>query len=241
VYVLVSSMSVSSAVSSEGTIVPTPVGESLSGSPTSIAIPPAVSSGSGSSFILPASSDASLSVNQYLRDGSYKFRGHDVVTWASRYFLCVELHSVKITIAQCATFGVTTTDPFKLRQYRFGISPSDIATSSGGKSVVDKLPRLNHFSMTTVGSQAEVTYGPGGLSFPPGVQLDLKPVQFRANYPQVLVVCLNPDDRPTQVGKDGKTSYYYTPEGTVDLLHVHVDFEIKVSMPGFGGPTPSGP
>jgi hypothetical protein len=88
-----------------------------------------------------------------------------------------------------------------------------------------------------VGSSSTTQFGDGGLSFPPGLQLDFKPVQFRTNYVSFLIG--RGTVLPTQaVTKEENGKKYKELEYDVDdisnVIEVVLDFTISCSAPGFG-------
>jgi hypothetical protein len=227
------------ALSSSGVDATVPLAPADNSTISSITIPPTVSGPGGSSFELPASSYLGhLSLLD--RAAIYSFKDHDVIEWARRYFLSIELVSVKITLTQTRGFGSTSTSPAFLPNYRYGIVPAGLPyKNSIGEQIVNRQPRLVSYAMNMFGSSSTTTFGSGGLPFPPGIQLDFKPVQFRSNYAEVFVG--HNFDLPTEkVEAEGSTTAkpkyktVYSVADIKELLHVQVDFVIRCSAPGFG-------
>jgi len=222
-------------VSSVGSDVLPPVGSLDSSAVSSISIPPAVSGPGGSSFVLPCACPA-VSLNLHSASGTYSFKSHPVVTWASSYFLNVELHSVRVSVNQSRGFSATTTSPAILPFYRYGLVPSGTVVKSNDRSICS-IPRLVNYQLNMVGSSSTTQFGDGGLSFPPGLQLDFKPVQFRTNYVSFLIG--RGTVLPTQtVTKEENGKKYKELEYDVDdisnVIEVVLDFTISCSAPGFG-------
>jgi len=225
-----------SAVSSSAVDVVIPVAVSDSHSLSSISIPPTVSGPGGSSFELPASSTAG-SFALLDRSGIYRFTDHEVVDWAKRYFLSIEITECRITLTQLRGISTTSSAPAWLQNYKYGIVPDGTPTvDSSGASLVHETPRLVHYSLNLYGSSSTTLYGPGGLPFPPGVQLDLKPVQFRTNYPVAFVGAITPIPTSKKVDSSGKESLVYDVANIKDVFQMQIDFKVRCSAPGFGVP-----
>jgi len=224
-------------ISSSGSDVLPPVGSGNSSAvANAISIPPTISGSGGGSFILPCSVSP-ISLSLYAGSGSYSFKSHPVVEWASAYFLQVELASIRTSIYQTRGFSATTSSPAILPLYRYGLVPAGTVVTTNDATVCN-IPRLVNYQLNMVGSSSTTQFGDGGLEFPPGVQLDFKPVQFRTNYISFLIAraTILPTKTVEKKADDGsKTSkVVYAVDDINEVIQVVLDFTIRVSAPGFG-------
>jgi len=178
---------------------------------------PATSSAPPATILIPCSSPAAeldLSTVGFVTS----FRNHPQVVAASRLFSSVVLKSVSITIAQLT---IPSSDEAYTRLFtKFGIIPRDTnfvdpATKS---SVVSYLPHLKSFATSLNPIDLTVTWGDGGIPFPPGLQLDLRATEMVNNYPVAFF-------GHTDLNLDKQAD---------SIASMALDFSVECSVQGFG-------
>jgi len=99
-------------------------------------------------------------------------------------FHTVELHSLTVTVFQVRT--APAADDYEPRVLSFGLAPRDTVTMAARSSVVGYIPHLADFVTSASGNEKTVTWGNGGIPFPPALQLDLSAAEVKSKYPEVL-------------------------------------------------------
>jgi len=161
------------------------------------------------------------------RAAYFSFRDNAIVQDCLKMFAFVELVEVKVFVGQLTVLAAKSGGT-KLVETRFGIVPRDttyqISTGAGSTATVtgyvSRIPHLaSIMSSTNVPTTASVRFGPGGTPFPPGLQLDLRPLETRFNWPVFFIgnVHVRADD-------------------PVDLWNVQVEFTVECWGEGFGNP-----
>lgn len=117
----------------------------------------------------------------------YSIREHPRVRTFLSVFSIVEIKSVKVFAYQ-STVQAASSNGKAVWPVRFGIVPRGIPLKSGDLNITGLIPHLSAFVCgTNIAATAECTWGEGGLPFPPGLQLDLRALETRHNYPEVLL------------------------------------------------------
>lgn len=143
-------------------------------------------------------------------------RGHPRVKTLLSIFSVVEVVSVRMTVFQ-STVLAASAEGTATHLVRFGIVPRSTALDFQSSGVVHYIPFLESMvTSTNVGSSARAVFGEGGVPFPPGLQLDLRAVETRHNYPEVLVA-------NTFISKLKH-----------NLVQAQVDFTVRCSGQNFG-------
>lgn len=117
---------------------------------------------------------------------TYSIRQHPQAIAALALFSVVEIVSVKMYVHQIFVHDAGE----RVGLVRFGVAPRGTTTTDPNtqNSVAHVIPRLQTMALSSsVPSVSEVTFGQGGVSFPPGLQLDLRAAETRHNYAQILL------------------------------------------------------
>jgi hypothetical protein len=148
----------------------------------------------------------------------YSFRDHPRVKTLISLFSVVEIVSVQAFVAQSTVLSASSdlSSATTTRFVRFGIVPRATATQSGTTGVVNYIPSLR--TMSTSFGVASVASASWDVSnFPPGLQLDLKALETRHNYPEFLLA-------NSEVA--AKLTY--------PVAHAQLDFTVRCSGQNFG-------
>jgi len=232
--------SLAPTLAASGTLAAPPVVGANESGTTQISIPPTISSPGVSECELHCATSACY-LSLYELSGDYDFRNHPNVEWGLKFFLSAVVTKVNVDVQQTRGFSATTTAPVYLPSYRIGIVPRGTSARNGSnQSVVSNIPRLVNYSLKMHGSEMSATWGVGGLPFPPGIQLDLKPVEFRTNYASFFIARNSALPIAYDESQDAKGKTVRTPRYAIDdisnLVHVQMEFMVKFTMPGFGIP-----
>lgn len=162
---------------------------------------------------LPAVRFSSASVGLEL-----SFRTHPQVVAFTRIYSSVVLSQVKVTVSQLVL--PTTSEDYDRIFLKFGVVPTGVAIRDPAtrSSVVGYLPHLVQYATGFSGTDLTITWGEGGLPFPPGVQLDLAAAEVSAKYAAVLI------GDPITIPRTD----------TTPIVGVTLDFSVKCSSLGFG-------
>jgi len=106
-----------------------------------------------------------------------------------KYFATCQLVSVSITVASSFILPENSA----ARIFLFGLVPRslDHLHSSGKYSTLASVPDLAMFVLGSSSSEFTVTYGQGGLPFPPGLQLEFNCIETRFERPKVAIGLVN--------------------------------------------------
>lgn len=178
-----------------------------------------LSSGSSSPGFLPVRLSARTDPLLVSEHGfTYSLRSHPRVETLLTIFSSVVVSSVRVYISQSTVLAADTTDPTTTRLIRYGVAPRGIVTHSEDSGVVGYIPSLESVTLSSaVPATASCIWGVGGVPFPPGLQLDLRAVELRHNYVEVLLAncdAVAGDDR--------------------SLFVAQVDFTVQCSGQNFG-------
>jgi len=176
-------------------------------SPPSAPIP---SSGLTIACAAPASITGALA-------GLYQFRENSEVAWALRHFSSVRLERVQVTVIQATVTqpgaGPSTTS-LSTCFLRYGVVPRTLPIPVESENSLSYVPHLVTAPWLPIETGATThTWGDGGSSFPPGLELDFAVIENR--YPYIAFI----------VGSTSKLS-----------IHVQLDFLISCSGVRFGAP-----
>jgi hypothetical protein len=126
----------------------------------------------------------------------YSFRAHPKYATLSKMFAKIDLVSVRAFVYQTTVPGLAE-GAVTTRRVRFGLAPRETTLSTNDTNVVDFIPHLvdmvllpNECASTTV------TFGEGGIPFPPGMETDFRDVEGRFNFAEFLLCQPRPDARP---------------------------------------------
>jgi hypothetical protein len=141
--------------------------------------------------------------------------GHKMATRLLSIFHTVELHRLTITVFQVRTEPAA--EDYEPKLLSFGLAPRDTTTMAARSSVVGYIPHLADFVSSALGNEKTVTWGDGGLPFPPSLQLDLSAAEVKSKYPEVIA------------------GWHEQPaEGTKSLVALRVSFVLRCTGTGFG-------
>jgi len=143
--------------------------------------------------------------------------GHVTVANVRSLFHTVELVSVTVTVVQIDSEPAAAS--FTGENFSFGLVPRGTSVKASNGSAVGFIPHLELFRTSAMGTQRSVTWGEGGLPFPPALQLDLTSAEVKSRYPEVIV---GPHKLPGSADDD--------------VVSLRVEFVVKCSGSGFGAP-----
>jgi len=146
------------------------------------------------------------------------FRNHPRVIVANQLFSSVILSRVVLNVAQLEAPDASA--DYTRFFFRFGVVPRGISAVDPATraSVVAYMPHMHNFATNHSPVDASVTFGDGGLPFPPGIQLDLRAAEVVNNYAEAFI---------------GFSSVTVA-TGSPALVVMSVEFDISCSSQGFG-------
>ncbi len=118
----------------------------------------------------------------------YTFRSHPRIKELLKIFSSVVLIKATVYVYQANVSAPEEGSATQVRTVRFGITPRGVTTSSGGTNVVGYIPNLTNLALFSASpASASVTFGQGGVPFPPGLQLDFRDLETRFNYAEFFL------------------------------------------------------
>jgi len=144
-------------------------------------------------------------------------RSHPRVKTLLSLFSVVEVVTVRVFVWQRRVFSSSEKGTMT-HLIRFGVVPRAVVTEVKSTNVAHYLPYMRTMATSTnVGATAEAVFGDGGVPFPPGLQLDLRAVETRHNYPEVLLVNTNKNQ-----------------DASFELCQAQLDITVRCSGQNFG-------